>query len=528
MSVKQFFQKDIEEMKINIDKEKLKIFLIVVVTSVIVHFQLYSLILTGPDTLINSMYHQANVWEVMLLRFGLCVVQALKGSIVSPLLSTLISSILLGITVIVVTDLLQIKNKYFKIITAIVFAVAPNFSATLTFFYCSDAYILGMLLSCLAVFLIRKYENKKSMVIFSGLLITMSISLYQTYLAVTMVLCVATLIIDLLNNAERKQILKNLIRYILMGIIGIIVFYGVAHLILYLAKLPVSNYSGANKIGLETLKSLPTLIPESYQSFFNYYFNDKMIPNTVWHTNILYIIIFAVMLISTITIIVKNKVYKNIVNMISLLILFIIAPICFGVVEIIAPDVDIHILMACAMIFVFPIFFKILEMLPKTINSNVLKNIMLICSIGIIWIYIWQDNASYIAMNTMQNQAVQTAERILTRIEELDGFNSDMPILFLGGLKDNSYLNRDNTPMETKRVFDKSWGFVAKEPTVWWGNLDSWIKLYYEYIGVNLNLVSEWVSGDIFETEEYKNMTYYPENDSIKIIKDTVVVKLSD
>ena len=30
------------------------------------------------------------------------------------------------------------------------------------------------------------------------------------------------------------------------------------------------------------------------------------------------------------------------------------------------------------------------------------------------------------------------------------------------------------------------------------------------------------------ETNEYKNMTYYPEKDSIKIINNTVVVKLSD
>ena len=98
------------------------------------HFQLYSLILQGPDTLINSMYHQADIWERMLLRFGLNFMQVIKGNIVSPILVTCLSSVLLGITVILVTEVLQIKNKYLKYITALVFAVAPNISVTFTFF----------------------------------------------------------------------------------------------------------------------------------------------------------------------------------------------------------------------------------------------------------------------------------------------------------------------------------------------------------------------------------------------------------
>ena len=151
--IKTLFKKD------NYDKEKRTTFWVTIVTSMIVHFQLYALMITGPDTLINSMCHQADIWEAMLLRFGLDIIQRLKGNIVSPVLATLISSVLLGITVILVIDILEIKNKYFKYITAILFAVAPNFSATLTFFYCSDAYILGMLLATLAVYLMRKQEK---------------------------------------------------------------------------------------------------------------------------------------------------------------------------------------------------------------------------------------------------------------------------------------------------------------------------------------------------------------------------------
>ena len=511
------------------NKEKRNLFLITIITSMIVHFQLYALMITGPDTLINSMYHQADVWELMLLRFGLYFMQAIKGNIVSPILSTLISSIFLGITILLVIDIFKIKNKYLKYITALLLVVAPNISATLTFFYCSDAYILGMLLATLSVYIMRKFEEKKWPIFLGGVLLALAMGMYQTYLSVTMVLISGTLLIDTLNNKGIKKIFIDLVRYILMGVIGIGLFYAISHIILIIANLSVSDYSGANSIGITSiLSNLLKLLPEAYQSFFNYFFNDKMIPNTIWHTNILYIIIFVIELIATIYLVVKNKVYKKVSNIVLTIILIAIMPICFGIIEIIVPDTDIHILMACSMIFIFPIFFKILELLPKDNFSKVIKYIIVGCSIIVAWNYIWQDNASYIAINSMQNQAINTASRLVTHIEELDEYTPEMPVLLLGGLENNEYLSRENTTIEAKKVFDRSWGFISEKSTIWWGNLDSWRKIFYEYVGANLKLVSEWESTDILESDEFKTMKYYPEKDSIKIINNTVVVRLSD
>lgn len=509
------------------NKEEKTIFFVTIITSIIVHFQLYALIITGPDTLINSIYHQADIWEPMLLRFGLDFIQMIKGNIVSPILATLISSIILGLTVILTINILEIKNRYLKYITAIIFVVAPNISATLTFFYCSDAYILGMFLATLSVYIVRKYKNTKWAILISGILVALAMGMYQTYLSVTMVLCIATLIIDILNDKEKKKIFINIIKYILMGIIGIVLFYTIAHLTLAFKGLSASSYSGANSIGIKTLLKLPELLPEAYQSFFSYYFNDQIIPNIIWHTNLLYIAIFAIIFVSIIYIIIKNKLYKKITNIILLLFFMIIAPICFGIIEIIVPNVDIHILMACSMIYIFPIFFRILEILPINTISKIFKNIVIFCSVIIIWNYIWQDNASYIAINTMQKQTESLALRLVSQIEQLDGYNQDMPVLILGDLKRNSYLDRNNTSIEAKKIFNRTWGFISDYSTIWSENLDSWRKIFYEYVGVNINLISINDNIEILEEEEFKSMNYYPQNGSIKIINNIVVIKLN-
>ena len=198
--IENIFRDNLQKLKMFCNKEKRTIFLITIITSMIVHFQLYALMITGQDTLINSMYHQADIWEAMLLRFGLDFIQEIKGNIVSPVLATLLSSVFLGITVILVTEILEIKNKYLKYITAIIFAVAPNISATLTFFYCSDAYILGLLLATASVFVMRKFKNNYWTILISGILLAFAMGMYQTYLSVTMVLVIATLIIDLFKE----------------------------------------------------------------------------------------------------------------------------------------------------------------------------------------------------------------------------------------------------------------------------------------------------------------------------------------
>lgn len=524
--IENIFQNTLQKFKEFFNKERKTTFFTTLITCLIVHFQLYSLMITGPDTLLNSMYHRPDIWEAMLLRFGLDFIQIIKGNVVSPVLATLISSVLLGITVIIVLETLEIKNKYFKYITAFIFAVAPNISATLTFFYCSDAYILGMLLASLAVYLVKKYKNKR-IILISGFLLAFAMGMYQTYLSVTMCLAVATLIIDLLNKKEVKQVLINALRYIIMGIIGIALFYLISHLVVFLKNLTVASYSGADKIGLSTLLSLQTLLPEAYQSFFNYFFNDKMIPNIIWGTNIFYIIIFAIMLISVIYIIVKNKIYQKAPNILLTLILIICLPICFGIIEITAPSVDIHILMACSMICIFPIFFKILEIMPKENISKICKYIVVLCSLIIAWNYTWQDNASYISIKTMQNQAEATANRLVMQVEQISGYTPETPVLITGGLEKNSYFDRKNISIENTKIFDRSWGFISSNPTVWLGNQESWKKLIYEYIGANLNIVNQSDYPEIIESEEYKNMKNYPEEGSIKIIDNIIVIKIS-
>lgn len=351
---------------------------------------------------------------------------------------------------------------------------------------------------------------------------------YQTYLSVTMVLALATLLVDALNKKKFKEIGFGALRYVLMGIFGIVFYYLLSHLFLKLLHMQMSDYSGASSIGLHTLLEFPRLLPEAYRSFYDYFFTNGIILNYSWRTNLVYTAIFGAMFVSLGYLVIKSEIYKKPFNLIAILVFLVIAPLFFGIIEIMVPDVNIHILMACSMILVFPIFFKVLELLPKSILSKACKGIVAFCSILIIWIYIFQDQASYLALQTQQNQMNSVVSRVMTQIESLDGFTADTPVFFFGNIHSNSYFGHSSSNLDKRFITSKSWGFVSALPSVWPDSKDSWNNFLYEYTGTNLRIVTMGDCADIMKLDEFKDMPLFPENGSVKMIDGVVVVKFSD
>ena len=463
-------------------------------------------------------------------RFGLYIVQALKGNIVSPFLVTLICGIFLGIIVLLLIDILKLKNKYFKVLLALLIAVTPNISVTLSFFYCSDAYILAMLFATLSVWLLDKYEKNKWIIVLSILLIAFSMSMYQTYIAVAMFLFIIVLILDLLNKKDIKYVIKKTFKYILVCILGIVLYVLLVKLSLFITGIPVSEYSGGNKLGIDVILQAPNHIKEAYADFYNYFISAKMIsPSGMWHINLIHISMLIIFVVSLSYVTVKNKLYKQLPFIILLLVLL---PIGCGIIELMIPTVDIHILMGCSYVLLFPFIFKAVELVnleDKKVKQNIyniLKNFTIIFTVIMLWIYLLMDNASYLAMDKRQKQTVSCMNRIITQVEQLDEYHYGMPLLIVGLLEDNDYFKVTNSRFDEQVIEKYTWGFVSTGSLIWEGNNYSWERFFYEYMGINVKVYTEEYGKPLLETDEYKSMNVYPEKDSIKIINNVVIIKL--
>ena len=73
-------------------------------------------------------------------------------------------------------------------------------------------------------------------------------------------------------------------------------------------------------------------------------------------------------------------------------------------------------------------------------------------------------------------------------------------------------------------------GFLANSCETWesYDGILSNVNFYKRYFGMELTMCSREEYENIIETEEFKNMPVFPNDNSIKIINNIVVVKLSE
>ncbi len=493
-------------------------FLTTMILGLVTHFYLYTHNVLSPDAVADGTFHISGEWEISLGRWLLPIVDSIRGGIVSEILIIFISLILLSISSVFLIKLFKIKNKILMFLVSAIIATAPQFAESFMYIYCGDGYCLAMLASILAVYFMRK-ENKVSNNILSIIMIIVTCACYQSYLGVTVGLSIILLILDILNKEDNKETLKKGIRYAIIEIIGIILYYLITKIVLKVQGLTLATYSGADSIGmLNTIKNLPRKIIETYKSIIIYFFTDKMIYNHYWKRDILNVILFLVSMISFIIIIIKNKIYKDKIKLVLLMFLIFITPIGLSIMTLIATERSVNIIMAASFLLVNIVFLKLYEYLDDNNVENTLKYFIVCITAILCFTFMFSNNASYICREETFRNYYTNSLSILTRAQSLEGYHSDMKFMFNNIIKHEASLIKCSN------------GFLSNSNETWesYDGILSNVNFYKRYFGMDLTMCSREEYKDIIETEEFKNMSVFPDDNSIKIINNIVVVKLSE
>lgn len=498
-------------------------FLLTIIISFIIHFPIMANDINNPDDILFGDFHGFSKWELSLGRWALSIVSLIRGSVVSPVLSTINAIVLMGIVAIVLIELLDIKKVIHIVLVSAILASMPTFAVTLSYNYCSDAYILAMFLSFLAVYFIYKKSSIKYFILASTCF-AVSMGLYQAYIGVTVGLCVIVPILEILRNVkDTKKIFIDILKSIGMVILGISIYYVITQLSLYIFNIEVASYCGANKIGLSIFKTLPQAIQQTYMTFYEFFFKNNIIKNSYWKREYLNAIFFIILAISFLIVVVKNKICKNPIKVVMLVFGIIIMPIAIGLIEIIAQEKRINILMGGALYLPLIMFVAILDMLDKNKGAEFFLNWMgvTICVI-IIATYAFSIQATYLAREQTYNQAYSTMIRIIDRMETNENYKTGMKVCFIGEINNKIY------PRDSK-VYDMAVGYISNWGEFWISRNGSNISIknfIEKYLGLKIDFCTVNEFNKIIRTEEYKGMKVFPSNESIKVINDIMVVKL--
>lgn len=452
------------------------------------------------------------LWQLSLGRFLVDIQMDIRGRYSSGVMIGFLSLLFLAIGTYIILKLLDIKNRSLQVIaTSILVTYSSLTLSNASYIFLSDIYMLAFLCAAISTYLIRKDNILKYLAIIT---IAITCGLYQSYLFVMIGLLCFLSIKDLLDGKEFKDVIKNIFKYALIGTLGLALYYLLLVLFRNINNIDMHMAENSiSQIGQISLSSIPSLIKNTYS-----YFLSRFIRPNVYHPSFIRIVIFIIFIIS----------FYYAFNMIKklrgkelclLIVLAILLPLSLNGIYILVSG-TVHDLMTYQFSLVYLMAIYFIEHGKEIKYNNILKIITQALLILIVFDSIVYANQVYLKKDLEYRKTREITNRIIYHIEDLEEYkHEETPIAFIGCLSDSSLF----TPYEDMNY--DAVGLLESSALTYFKTYD---KYFNDQLNYNLNLLSEEECRELENTNEVKQMDYYPNKNSIKYINGIVVVKIAD
>lgn len=499
------------------------------ILGVLVHFAGYSTYKTmNADVLYGDFAVYSPMRIVKLGRWGIPLFEHLRGGVAANVLVSLISILLLALSAVFLTEILEIKDGFgFQFLVCGLVMVSPAYASLITYFYCSDIYTLAILLLVAGVYAVRRY---KFIGAGTGIaMICLSLSIYQAYIGIAAVLFVYCICLDILREKSFVENMRNLVKYLFCGGVGVGAYYVLTLCVHKILGVGFDSYRGADQISfVKILKQFPNSFVEAFKAFKAYFVEERFLSNNIWHLDYLHTGLFIITAILLVYAIIKRKIYKNIGNLILLAVCILSYPIAVNLIVVLAPTTGITLLMTIPIGFVCPVLLGIVADIITSMKKQVLP--WLCClgiSVVIIFNYSFMDNASYMSRSWIYDKTYSIAARIYDRIELLYEESDTDKVMIVGNVNSNiCFYSVKNS------ILDYASNEIPRGNLTWGGSYGDekrhWNRIFNMMLEVAYNddyTEEEYIN--VVESEEFASMGIFPSANSVQVIDGFIVVKVS-
>ena len=228
-----------------------------------------------------------------------------------PTVSTISCILITAITAVIIVDLFDFKNKFSIIITSLILAVSPVLTVTLLYIYTAFAYCCNLLISALVIWFIYKFKNKKVGIVISTLLFTLSLSIYQSYIGVSIGLCIMMAVLELIRDEKSvKDVFINVGKTVATVLVGGLLYYVITKILLKINGLELASYKDINTFSIQDIfMNLGITILNCYKDFWNFFMRNNIFYNTNYRRELFYgafLVVSFIGIISAVTSIKNN------------------------------------------------------------------------------------------------------------------------------------------------------------------------------------------------------------------------------
>ncbi|KGR78543.1 glucosyltransferase domain-containing protein [Ureibacillus manganicus] len=481
-------------------------FLIAFLTGLLIHLYIITNGFVNHDTMYNY-YSNQNMSSSG--RFTLTYLAGISSYFDLHLLNGLLSILYLALTVSLMVELLNIKSKLAILLTAILYISFPTIAGIFMYMFTADGYNLGTLLAVMSIYCVMKVHKSYVAVIIASLLLYVSIASYQANLAIVLTL---VLIIFVKDNFEQNVSLSFYVKNIISIILGLGLY--VFHFKLYdrYSENGLTSYKGINESGNINLDHIIQSLEMARDEMTSFLFNSGEYINTFEKFNIVYFVLLFIMLL--LSIFVCKLHWKNIIG---LIISTVLAPYITHILFFISPGVEYHILMRQNLVLLFIVGVVIIDLLYKHKSVHTIGfTILFTFSVSLVaFNNVIITNIYYEKFEDVNKQTSSLLTQVAYDIRHLDGYNENLNIIIFGTPSIHlSVGNRyekvpPNVGTTTRVIYDTN----------------TFVYYLNNEIGLKNGIKFEMQNFIDKHIEEINTLTIWPDQSSMKIIEDTVVIK---
>lgn len=495
----------------------------ILAVALVVHYQMIANGLQNPDSIwLGGDYHIAGSWELSLGRWGLVLVDLLRGGFISPVLSgagMLVLYTLAGLLLVPVLNAGQ--SRVLRWVIPLTVVLAPQVLITESYLFCSLAYALAFLLAVAAAGCIQKLPARWGWAA-GALCLTGSVSLYQSNVGVTTGLLTFWLLASLLACPDDWVGFGRRVLRALLGCgAGLALYYLILQILLRVAGVSMASYKGAGSVGvLHSLANLTTGLPNAYRDFFAYFFGRSIAAN---HYGVRYAY-GALFLVALLVLLVRLwKLRRHPAACALAVVLLVVWPAAVAVIDIIAPETTLILLTCSGLLTVVPVLLTVcMTWLPEGKPRR--WTAWLVCCLAAVLLreYVLQVNTDSTALLASQRTTLTVAGNVLQDLQEQPAFQAGTPVTVLGRPEQGNYPNL--SPCYEKADILIQMGLLFGSPHA---NSAGWQQIFRQYLGVAPAWCSQEEVLALVENPEYQEMPLYPQEGSIREIDGCLVVKIA-
>ena len=428
---------------------------------------------------------------------------------------------------------LNIQSKIFAVCFAALMVTFPSTAYLSGYISYLFAYTLALLLAILAFVMA---ERGRYGWIVGGIFLCFSLGIYQSYISVTMTLCLSGLLFVALQPYENiwlfwRTMRIKLLKYAGMGGFGVVLYY-VSLKIIFAVQgyILQGNYTGITQIGDMTVIDYLKNTAGAYKGFLLFFLQGNLFKTSAVAQMCIYIILLSALFCGVLLLMrIPSFRWQKII----IIVLCVAFPLCTNVMQIVAPQIGVNVIGCNAYVLFWGIIISIIEKSclverPSKKGKMLTHYLPFIVASAILLIsfnYYLLSNVYYMKADAFYKRTLSFANRIVMRMEQLPEFRTNMPIAILGDLPNDSTQN--SSYMFPEIINDRGlWGqYIGTRY-----NNNSTYKLsgFMDYhLGVPMNGATEEQISHIKSTQTFWEMDIWPIKDSVQIIDGIMVIKLN-